>query len=150
MEKRKTSINKSKDELSIIQNLELYLCPDVRNVIKKLPGNFKLILEEIRLRADKPLMVFGGGKDYFVDINGNLVLAPVNSYYIGKGSIEKTLQFVSNYSIYSIEDELKNGYITIHGGHRIGIVGKVLMDGKGIRTLKNFSEIGRASCRERV
>lgn len=150
MEKPKALINKSKNEISIVSNLELYLCPDVRNIIKKLPDDFKLVLEEIRLRINKPLMVFGGQKDYFVDLNGNITLNPTNSYYINRENIEKTLQFASNYSIYSVEEELKNGYITIRGGHRIGIVGKALMDSKGIRTLKNFSGLNIRVSREKL
>jgi stage III sporulation protein AA len=148
--KRETSINKSEEGLSVISNLELYLCPDVRSIIKKLPDDFKSVLEEIRLRVNRPLMVSGNQKEYFVDINGGLTLTPVGGYYISKENIEKTLQFASNYSIYSIEDELKNGYITIHGGHRIGIVGKVLMGNKGIRTLKNFSGLNIRVCREKL
>jgi len=150
VEKPMNLINQSKSEVSIVSNLELYLCPEIRNIIKKLPGDFKLILEEIRLRINKPLMVFGGQKDYFVDLNGNLTLTPSNSYYINRENIEKTLQFASNYSIYSVEEELKNGYITIQGGHRIGIVGKVLMDSKGIRTLKNFSGLNIRISREKI
>ncbi|MGI6426651.1 MAG: stage III sporulation protein AA [Natronincolaceae bacterium] len=150
MEKKETSINKSEDELSVVSNLELYLCPDVRSIIKKMPRDFKSALEEIRLRVNRPLMVSGNRKDYFVNINGGLTLTPAGGYCISKENIEKTLQFASNYSIYSIEDELKNGYITIHGGHRIGIVGKVLMGNKGIRTLKNFSGLNIRVSREKL
>ena len=150
MGKKRILINESRDELSIVSDLEPYLCPNIRNIIKKLPDDFKSILEEIRLRINRPLMVFGRQKDYFVDKNGGLSLTPVNSYCISRENIEKTLQFASNYSIYSVEDELKNGYITIHGGHRIGIVGKVLMDYRGIRTLKDFSGLNIRVSREKI
>ncbi|MFW5648547.1 MAG: stage III sporulation protein AA [Candidatus Alkaliphilus sp. MAG34] len=150
MEGKEILMDKNKKELSVISNLELYLCPDIRNIIKKLPDEFKLILEEIRLRINRPLMVFGRQKDYFVDINGCLTSTPINSYYVGKENIEKTLQFVSNYSIYSVEDELKNGYITIYGGHRIGIVGKVLVGSEGIKTLKDFSGLNIRVSREKL
>lgn len=133
-----------------LTNLEQYLCPNVRSIIKKLPNDFKLVLEEIRLRMNKPLMVFGGGKDYFIDLDGKLSLTSVNSYYINKDNIEKTLQLASNYSIYSVEEELKNGYLTIQGGHRIGVVGKVLIENKRVRTLKNFSGLNIRISREKI
>ena len=60
------------------------------------------------------------------------------------------MQFASDYSIYSVEDELRNGYITIRGGHRIGIAGKALMDNKGVRTLKNFSGLNIRISREKL
>lgn len=150
MEKQEILKEKNKDKVSISLNLELYLCPDIRNIIKKLPNDFKQVLEEIRLRVNKPLMVFGKQKDYFVDINGNITLSPMNSYYVSRENIEKTLQFASDYSIYSVEDELKNGYITIRGGHRIGVVGKTLLDANGIRTLKDFSGLNIRVSREKL
>lgn len=150
MEKHKNLNGKDKVKKSIISNLEFYLCPNVRSVIRKLPDDFKLALEEIRLRVNRPLMVFGGGKDYFVDLNGNLTLTSTNSYYINKENIEKTLQLASNYSIYSVEDELKNGYITVQGGHRIGVVGKVLMESSRVRALKNFSGLNIRISREKI
>lgn len=150
MDNCNTLRNQSKNQMSTVSNLESYLCPEVRNIIKKIPDDFKLILEEIRLRVNKPLMVFGGQKDYFVDLDGNLTLTPTNSFYIRKENIEKTLQFASNYSIYSVEDEIKNGYITIEGGHRIGIVGKVLLDSNGIRTMKNFNGLNIRVSREKI
>ncbi len=143
-------INQSKSEVSSVSNLELCLSPNVRNIIKKIPKDFKLILEEIRLRINKPLMVFGGQKDYFVDANGNLTLDSVNSYFINIEDIEKTLQFASNYSIYSVEEEIRKGYITVQGGHRIGIVGKALMDSNSIRTLKNYSGLNIRISREKI
>lgn len=150
MKKDESLINKSKNNLCVVSNLELYLCPHIRALIKQIPSEFKSILEEIRLRVNQPLMVFGGQKDYFVDTKGGLNLTPTNSYIVSRESIEKTLQFASNYSIYSVEDEIKNGYITIRGGHRIGIVGKVLMDSKNIKTLKDFSGLNIRVSREKL
>lgn len=150
MKRDEKLIEETRDRPGIISNLEIYLCPQIRNIVKKLPRDFKIGLEEIRLRINKPLMVFGKQKDYFVDIDGGLNLRPCNSYLVGRESIDKTLQFASNYSIYSIEEELKNGYITIAGGHRIGIVGKVLLDRKGVRSIRDFSGLNIRVSREKI
>jgi len=119
--------------------IEMLLCPDVRGIISKLPSNIKKELEEIRLRVDKPLMINFDNEDYFVSMDGKVMDGPSGSFIVSKKNIENTLQFITNYSIYSVEEELKNGYITVEGGHRVGIVGKVLCSKNDIRSMKDFS-----------
>lgn len=42
-------------------------------------------------------------------------------------------------SVYALEEELRNGYLTLPGGHRVGLVGKAVLEGGNIKTLKNIS-----------
>ncbi len=55
--------------------------------------------------------------------------------------IKETLEYISNYSLYAYEDEIRQGFITVQGGHRIGIAGRVILDHGGIRSVKNISFI---------
>ncbi len=119
--------------------LEQYLCPELRKVVGNIPESFKVTMEEIRLRMNQPLMVYGNNQDYFVNTNGELLKDREKGFIVSGKNIENTLQFISNYSIYAVEEELKRGYITITGGHRVGIVGKVIVDAKGIKTIRDFS-----------
>lgn len=150
MEKLRTIEYKNSKKDFEVSKLELFLCPTIRALISKLPEDFKSKLEEIRLRINKPLMVYGAMNDYFVDINGGITTSPSNAYCVNKENIEKTLQFVSNYSIYAVEEEIKSGYITVQGGHRIGIVGKVIMDKGSIKTMKHFSGLNIRISREKI
>ncbi len=129
--------------------LEQFLCPELRSIIQKVPDRYKLTMEEIRLRINQPLMIFGDNRDYFVSKLGEVHSEELNSHRVSGKNIENTMQFISNYSIYAVEEELKRGYITIQGGHRIGIVGRVLYDGGGIRTIKNFSGLNIRISREK-
>ena len=38
------------------------------------------------------------------------------------------LDYISNYSLYAYQEEVKQGYITIEGGHRIGLIGQAVME----------------------
>ncbi len=51
------------------------------------------------------------------------------------------LQKISSYSIYAFEDEIKQGYITIKGGHRVGICGTVVTEDNKVKTIKNIVSI---------
>ncbi len=64
--------------------------------------------------------------------------------------IYKTFQLISNYSIYAFQEEIRNGFITLKGGHRVGGVGgKVLYGNNGIETIKNISSLNIRIAREK-
>ena len=146
------NINVQNDNLlykNIVSNLETLLCPEIREKVKKIPEDIKDSMEEIRLRINQPLMLFINNRDYFITRKGGLSQDCRDSYIVTKKNIENTLQFITNYSIYSVEEELKHGYITVQGGHRVGIVGRVLYDSKGIRTMKEFTGLNIRIAREK-
>ncbi len=62
--------------------------------------------------------------------------------------MKQILVKISNYSLYAYEEEIKQGYITIRGGHRIGIAGECVLVKGEIRTIRNISSINIRICRE--
>jgi len=86
-------------------------------------------LQEIRLKVNRPLYVYSNNNE--------------KSFHY-KTSLEEmkyVLQKISNYSIYAFEDEIKQGYITIKGGHRVGLCGTVVTENNIIKTIKNIVSI---------
>ncbi len=51
------------------------------------------------------------------------------------------MEYISNYSLYAFEEELKQGFITITGGHRVGIAGKAVLEENRIKSIKHISFI---------
>ncbi len=96
-------------------------------------------LQEIRLRVEEPLMVLYENQEYFVDVSGNMTKERENSYIVLKEDIEQTIDYMSQYSLYAYEDEIKQGFLTIRGGHRVGLAGKIVMDGEKIKNVKHIS-----------
>ncbi len=132
------------------RQLEQYLCPEIRKILQLVPNTFKSLMEEIRLRVNRPLMLLGDGKEYFVTEQGELVGSSQRGMIATRKNIDNTLQFISNYSLYAIEEELKQGYITVPGGHRVGIVGRIILDGNGsVKTMKDFSGLNLRISREK-
>ena len=142
-------ISSKNNSLNTVLLLEQFLCPELRSIVQKIPDRYKLTMEEIRLRINQPLMIFGDNRDYFVGKLGEVYTEELNCHHISRKNIENTMQFISNYSIYAVEEELRRGYITIQGGHRVGIVGKVLYDNNGIKTIKEFSGLNIRISREK-
>ena len=80
-------------------------------------------IEEIRLRAGRPLSVFFGGKIYFVDKLSQLSHRPDNAIIVDSPTLTKTVKNICGSSVYSHTDEIMNGFISMEGGCRAGIVG---------------------------
>lgn len=99
-------------------------------------------LQEIRIRVDKPIIVFSKGKEWFVDSAGRLTEEAGQAYCAGGEELKALLSHICHYSLYAFEDEMRQGFITVSGGHRVGIAGQVVMEGmNGVRTIKHISYI---------
>lgn len=125
---------KTKDELLNIFSLEL------RSILGKLEVDFDK-LQEIRLRINCPLIVNYNNKEYFVSENAKLVDSPSHGIIITKNEIKETMEYISNYSLYAFEEEIRQGFITISGGHRIGITGKTIIQNTTVKGIKHISYI---------
>lgn len=140
------------NEKSVTNELKLNIFPlisvSLRNIMQKIPEHKLLDLEEIRLRMMKPFMLVKGNMDYMVTIKGELTNQLTDVYFVTKDDIEKTFQLISKGSVYALEEEIKNGYITIPGGHRVGLAGKAVLHEGQIKTLKHICSLNIRIARE--
>jgi len=107
----------------------------IREILTALPVHIGR-LQEIRLRAGRPLMILYDNKEYLAGPEGNIVTESSAAYHVSAQEIQETMTYLSHYSIYAYEEEIRQGFLTIQGGHRVGIAGKVLSDGNGIRSIR--------------
>nr|WP_207669148.1 stage III sporulation protein AA [Natranaerovirga pectinivora] len=114
---------------------------NIRSVLGKLSEMKFEHLQEIRLRMNSPLIVVYKNKEYFINESGELTYDPKNSYIITNKEIKETIEYISNYSLYAFEEDIKQGFITIQGGHRVGLAGKVIMEAGKIKNIKYISFI---------
>ena len=88
--------------------------------------------QEIRVRIGRRIHIITEREDYEV-VSGTI------PDLITAADIREITESISGYSLFACEEELKNGYITLRGGHRIGIAGEVVSEGGKIKTIKNIS-----------
>lgn len=120
----------------------LYLFPaSLRGIWQQVAGQYNR-LEEIRLRADRPVLVKLHGGEFFMDGRGCLTHTETASYRMTKEELAATLNQICHDSLYAYEDELKQGFLTVPGGHRVGIAGQVVLEEDGrIRTMKHIASM---------
>lgn len=130
---------------SVIENLS----EELNKILIKIPYSYKEKIEEIRLRNGKPLTISYGGRDCFVRPDGRISQYIDDSFIIKQKHIQSTFQLISNYSVYAYQEEIRSGYITIKGGHRVGIGGKIVYGPMGIETIKDISSLNIRVAREK-
>lgn len=96
---------------------------------------------EIRLRVNAPLIVISQGKEYFLTEKGKFSREESEACFVSAEDLKETMEYISNYSMYAFEDEIRQGFITIQGGHRVGIAGKTVLEGDKIKSVKYISYI---------
>ncbi len=106
----------------------------MKNISAKLPIgisdriNFKNI-NEISLRANKNVVVKADNIYHTID------------YITKQREIEDLVKQFCDLSVYAYLDEIKNGFITIEGGHRIGICGTAVIKDNEIYNIKNINSL---------
>ncbi|HJA94035.1 MAG TPA: stage III sporulation protein AA [Candidatus Eisenbergiella merdipullorum] len=97
-------------------------------------------LQEIRIRAGRPVLLYMEGKEYFLTPEGELTQRRGQAVCADRQELEELLSYVCSSSMYAYEEEISRGYLTLPGGHRMGLVGEaVLTEGEKVRNLKYIS-----------
>ncbi len=55
--------------------------------------------------------------------------------------LEHIISAAAGNSLYAVNDCLKDGYIILPGGHRLGICGRTVMEGNSVKTIRDFSSV---------
>jgi len=111
-----------------VEKIKKVLGSTINNILQENQIPFSK-LQEIRLRIGKPLII--------VSDNIEFVLHKI----IEKEELMEILEYVSNYSLYAFENELKQGFITIEGGHRVGMTGQVQIEEGEVKNIKHISSM---------
>src|SRR5690554_6009793 len=101
----------------------------MNNIIENLSSTLRKIVSqnivllsndtvEIRLRVNSPILIKKVNSELFIE----------ESYKIKKKDIDETVINFTKNSIHAFEKEIRSGYITIEGGHRVGIGGDCIYE----------------------
>ena len=95
-------------------------------------------IEEIRLRANKPLCIKTS--------KGTEVI----EYIVSQQEILQTFEKICENSVYSYRKQICDGYITIRGGNRVGIVGSAVVDNGQVININYISSLNFRIAREKI
>lgn len=119
--------------------LKLFPAP-IRDILGRAHLDFDR-LQEIRLRVNRPLILLYDGREVFLDGFGRQWSMGQKGYTVTPEDITGTLEYISSYSMYAYEEELRQGYLTVRGGHRVGVAGRAVVEGEKLKTVQYISFI---------
>lgn len=122
-----------------INDILVYFPFKLYNILLKLFNeNSKLVeeLREIRIKIDKPIIFRLRERDIIVD------------YIVTSDEMLQIIEKLCENSIYAYKNQICNGFITVKGGHRVGITGSCVIENNKIINVKYISSINFRIARE--
>lgn len=114
-----------------------YFGKKIKNMLENISENVFESAEEIRVRLDRPIYLKCALEERFFGENG--ITDIKNAYIPVKEDIIQILELISRFSLYAFEDEIRQGYIPLPNGFRVGIAGRTVVENGGVKTIKNIS-----------
>ncbi|SDO09477.1 stage III sporulation protein AA [Paenibacillus sp. yr247] len=127
----------------------MHLLPQTfRFLLAELPPDVQASVEEIRVRESRPFEISWGDRYAFLDEQGQMVTQEAKAYKPSRQDCLTLLEMLTNHSLYTFEEELRRGYITIAGGHRVGLAGRTVLDQGHVRQIRDVSSFNIRIARE--
>ncbi|MBD0380731.1 stage III sporulation protein AA [Paenibacillus sedimenti] len=111
----------------------------LRWILAQLPDDVQASIEEIRVRELRPLEISYQDRYAFLSERGGLVNQEAQSYKPTSQDCLALLEQLTNHSLYTYEEELRRGFITIAGGHRVGLAGRTVLDQGQVKQIRDVS-----------
>ena len=106
------------------------LPPELRQQALALPAQERERAEELRLRCGWPMAaVFPEGE---ISLGGRKIVTQ---------DLELLLEIASRASVHAVLAQLREGYLTIEGGHRLGLCGTAVLENGQMRNLRSLSSV---------
>lgn len=119
-----------------MQDLLQYFPERVRECI----GTLAADLTEIRLRREKPIVMMNNSEMFFIDAKYMITKTfEKNCIKLSSAEIDSFFYAICRNSVHSFQEDICNGFITLSGGHRVGLCGTAVMREGRITNIKNIS-----------
>lgn len=128
-----------------------FLCDQIRFPLDAVNENYIDKIKEIRLKIGAPVCLVMADTKMFLRYDGTLSDLPQGSNLciVSKNDMDESASRLVNFSIHAFQNEMKKGFITIKGGHRVGICASAIIDNKGeITSIRNISSLNIRIARE--
>lgn len=118
-----------------------YLPKEIRSRVEKTALGEWLEVEEIRLRAGAPLTLGIWGESCFLTPAGGITNHENDAYHVSQEEVQSAFAAICENSVYAHMDEIRQGFLTLKGGHRVGICGKAVTEEGKIKTFREVSSL---------
>lgn len=126
-----------------------FVAERIKTALKNAGRNVKENVSEVTLRAEKYVVVSLHGKSFMITKNGELTVQAANALICSKEELEDSFRRLCDFSVHSYQNNIVSGFITLCGGHRVGICGTAVCSESGILTsVRDISSLNIRIARE--
>jgi stage III sporulation protein AA len=135
-------------EAAVLASVFPLLPPAVRAAVSQLPPAVAAKVEELRIREGRPLEAVYDGTYAFIRPDGRTDRPAEEAYRATREDCGLLLELLTRHSVYSFEEELKRGFITVEGGHRVGLSGRTVLEDGQVKLIRDVSGFNLRIARE--
>lgn len=93
-----------------------------------MPEAWAARVTELRVRRGRPLLALTGDGEAFVGAGGRICADPSRALHPDAAALQALVDRVCGGSVYAVAEQLRQGYVTLPGGHRVGFAGRTVLD----------------------
>ncbi len=110
------------------------LPPELCAGLRALPAQERTALQEIRLRCGHLASCLIAGRE-------RIIPCGTRGYYVEPACLEAIVNRATGYSRYASGEQLRQGFLTLPGGHRLGLCGQAVYGDGGVRSLRELTSV---------
>lgn len=147
-----TSVGASSDDRTPSFAQVFTVCPpDIRRLLEALPKSELNGLEEIRLRLGQPVQLCGSRWDRFLHEDAGVTERLSEGIRVTADHLSRVIASVTQSSLYAVEEDVRRGFVTMPGGHRVGVAGRVVVGDSGaVRSMRSVYSVNIRIAREQI
>lgn len=112
---------------------------EIKPVFQKLENKFKC-MQEIRFRVNKPILLRISGLEYYLSLDG-VTKKKEDALIFTTNQMQILMELMSAYSSYAFQEEIRQGFLTLPGGHRVGLCGKTIIEQGTLKTIQQIHSV---------
>ena len=138
------------DNASAFSQVLRFLEEGLADLVSNIPAFRRGEITELRLRTGRPLSAVFGAESLFLSVRGELTEHAAGAYICTGAELQDPFYKLCRNSVYAYEQELKEGFVTIPGGHRCGFAGRTVVQDGAVTGLREISSINIRIARQVV
>lgn len=114
----------------------------IREVLWLLPDTVAGAVTELRLRANQPLILITPQNNWFMTVGGKLTcMHSAHLLCVTQNEIHEIVSHACGYSVHSHQADFANGFLTLPGGHRIGLCGTAVAQQNALTGIRQVTSL---------
>lgn len=119
-----------------------YLPAGLRDILRGIPASLRDETQEIRLRANAPLLLSAPSGEWAVTAAGRVTAqAEQDGRVCTRQELEETFEALCEYSVHTHQQELRQGYISTRSGCRAGVAGSAVVENGQVVSMRGITSL---------